>query len=139
MSACIPSINKPNPTHGYALRVIDGRRVYEHTAAWEAVHGPVPKGMVLDHICHDPEVCHLSNRCPHRSCRNPEHLALVTRGENVARAWNRNRGKTHCKNDHEFTPENTYVTTSGSRRCRTCYREYLREWKRANMSRLQSR
>jgi hypothetical protein len=27
---------------------------------------------------------------------------------------------THCRNGHEFTEENTYVTPSGSRKCRTC-------------------
>jgi HNH endonuclease len=139
VSACIPSVNKPNLTHGYARRVIDGRTQYEHVAAWEAVNGPVPPGMVLDHTCHDPNVCHLGNRCPHRSCRNPDHLTPVTRGENVSRAWNPNRDKTHCKDGHEFTPDNTYVTATGSRRCRTCYRIYLRHWKRERLSRLPSR
>jgi hypothetical protein len=30
-----------------------------------------------------------------------------------------NREKTHCKRNHEFTPENTMVTATG-RQCRTC-------------------
>jgi hypothetical protein len=30
--------------------------------------------------------------------------------------------KTHCKNGHEFTPENTYITRIGSRDCRACQR-----------------
>lgn len=130
MSECVPSINKPNPTHGYAQRMIDGRMQYEHRAAWEAVNGPVPPGMTLDHTCHDPAVCHLGIRCPHRRCRNPEHLTPVTRGENTARAWSPNGTKTHCKNGHEFAPENTYIYPDGKRRCRTCYTAYLREWKR---------
>ena len=28
--------------------------------------------------------------------------------------------KTHCKRDHEFTDENTYVSPGGQRLCRTC-------------------
>jgi hypothetical protein len=28
--------------------------------------------------------------------------------------------KTHCKNGHEFTPENTYVAAKGHRVCRAC-------------------
>ena len=31
--------------------------------------------------------------------------------------------RTHCKNDHEYTPENTSIRPDGSRRCRTCHRE----------------
>ncbi len=30
------------------------------------------------------------------------------------------RIETHCRNGHEFTPENVYIRKSGSRRCRTC-------------------
>jgi hypothetical protein len=28
--------------------------------------------------------------------------------------------QTHCKRGHEFTPENTYVTSQGGRSCRAC-------------------
>ena len=31
--------------------------------------------------------------------------------------------KTHCKHGHPFSPENTYYTPDGHRRCRTCLRE----------------
>jgi hypothetical protein len=34
---------------------------------------------------------------------------------------------THCKRDHEFTEENTYVTKNGIRHCKTCRREMMRE------------
>lgn len=30
--------------------------------------------------------------------------------------------KTHCKNGHEFTPENTYVRPDGARICFICKR-----------------
>lgn len=33
-----------------------------------------------------------------------------------------NKYKTHCKNGHEFTNDNTEIVSSGSRRCRTCHR-----------------
>jgi WhiB family redox-sensing transcriptional regulator len=31
--------------------------------------------------------------------------------------------KTHCKRGHRFSPENTYYTPDGHRRCRTCLRQ----------------
>jgi Transcription factor WhiB len=31
--------------------------------------------------------------------------------------------KTHCKHGHPFSPENTYYTPDGRRRCRTCLRQ----------------
>ena len=34
-----------------------------------------------------------------------------------------NRRKTHCKNGHEFSPENTYLKKSG-RECKTCQKAW---------------
>ena len=67
----------------------------------------------LDHVCR----VHACVR-PH-----PKHLEPVTHAENVARgnAGNHNAAKTHCKQGHEFTPENTYINPSrGGRECRAC-------------------
>lgn len=35
---------------------------------------------------------------------------------------------THCKQGHEFTPENTYHTARGGRRCKACTRKYQKEY-----------
>jgi hypothetical protein len=75
--------------------------------------GPIPKGLVLDHLCKQP------------SCVNWRHLEAVTQGENARRGWadywNNKRTATHCKNRHEFTPENTYIIPRhGFRACRAC-------------------
>ena len=37
---------------------------------------------------------------------------------------NYNASKTHCKHGHEFTAENTAISKSGARRCRSCYRAH---------------
>lgn len=34
--------------------------------------------------------------------------------------------KTHCKRGHEFTEENTYVTKTGLRHCKSCRKETMR-------------
>jgi hypothetical protein len=53
------------------------RRRYAHRVAYEAAHGPIPKGMQIDHLCGV------------KTCINPDHLEAVTQGENLRRAYAR--------------------------------------------------
>jgi hypothetical protein len=46
-----------------------------HRVLYEAMRGPIPDGLELDHLCGN------------RGCVNPGHLEPVTHIENVARAW----------------------------------------------------
>ena len=101
------------------------RQVEAHIASYELHVGPVPVGMVLDHTCHNPKICTLGNKCPHRRCCNPDHLEPVTAAENSRRggAGLFHSRKTHCPAGHEYTPENTYDGGKGKgRQCRTCRR-----------------
>lgn len=59
---------------GYGLICVDGVMVRVHRAAWEAAHGHIPDGMVIDHMCHN------------RACCNVEHLRVCTLQEN---SWNK--------------------------------------------------
>jgi hypothetical protein len=84
--------------------------------------GPIPAGLDLDHLCLN------------RRCCNPEHVEPVTRSENVRRELARRWATlpTHCKNGHEWTPENT-VHLPKQRRCKACRREsYVRSRLLAN-------
>lgn len=100
--------------HGYG-QILDkprkqgGRLVMVHRVAYETWVGPIPEGLVLDHLCRVPRCC------------NPYHLEAVTQAENMRRAR-----KTHCKRGHEYTPE-TSRPTKDSRVCLLCQREYDRE------------
>ena len=99
--------------NGYGQFWVKPRTRRAHQLAYEAVHGPVPNGLELDHICRKP------------ACINPDHLRAVTHYENVmcgfgvgARAARQER----CKHGHDLTPENL-VKTSGTRRmCLLCHR-----------------
>lgn len=48
-------------------------------------------------------------------------------GSGLLQGASLNASKTHCKNGHEFTSENTHVNKRGSRECRTCVRSRGRE------------
>ncbi|WP_205484689.1 HNH endonuclease signature motif containing protein [Arthrobacter sp. Alg241-R88] len=95
-----------------------GERVMTHRMSYETFVGPIPAGMVIDHLCRV------------RSCCNPDHLEPVTQAENLRRGEgvpsNAFREATHCIHGHEFTPENTYRTDKG-RYCRACRRRRNQE------------
>jgi hypothetical protein len=94
---------------------------YAHRIAWQLVNGPLPSDLVIDHLCRV------------RHCVNPEHMELVTRGENNRRGIARERRiaqaktVTHCKRGHPFDEANTYVRADGERNCRTCQRDRQRK------------
>lgn len=82
-----------------------------HRIAYELMVGPIPPGLVIDHLCRV------------RNCVNPSHMEPVTWQENIRRGIkNPGPAMTHCKKGHEFTPENARISTSGKRVCRACAR-----------------
>lgn len=95
---------------------------YAHRLSYEFYVGPIPEGLVIDHLCRV------------RNCVNPAHLQPVTQQINMERGRavqavkrsNARRGaeRTHCPQNHEYTEENTRYETKGNgnviRRCKTC-------------------
>ncbi len=96
---------------GYGRTCINGRRGRAHRMVDEALVGPIPEGVVIDHLCRN------------RSCLNPDHMEPVTNSENVKRGQNVvaiNAKKTHCPKGHPYSGENLYVCPRGWRQCRAC-------------------
>ena len=95
-----------------------------HRVAYTEMVGPIPDGLEIDHLCRN------------RACINPQHLEAVTRTANVQRVDQR---KSVCKNGHEMTQDNTrvYTTPQGyeGRKCRTCSRDFTRQYRARKTSR----
>jgi hypothetical protein len=114
--ASVISVDRPLPTtacviwsgciqaNGYGR--VNGRG-YAHRVAYEQVHGPIPRGLHIDHICRV------------RSCVNPEHLEAVSQKENNRRAQ---AARSHCRYGHPLDGVKPYPGGL-SRCCTTCIRQ----------------
>lgn len=104
---------------GYGYFYVTGLRGSRlaHRVAYEHFVGPIPEGLQIDHLCRV------------RHCVNPEHMEVVTNRENTlrGRAGEHYSLRTHCKNGHPFTAENTQLRSDAGRRCLTCRKEYDRK------------
>ena len=64
----------PLSNKGYACRSVRvGKKVtkvYAHRQAFEEMHGPIPEGMTIHHLCGT------------KPCKNVEHLELMSRVDN---------------------------------------------------------
>ncbi len=92
---------------------VGGQQQAAHRVAYELRSGPVPAGLVLDHVCRYPP------------CVNPAHLEAVSQQVNTLRGVGptaTNAIKTHCKRGHAFTADNLtpQKVRLGWRECRTC-------------------
>lgn len=121
------SIPQRGSTQGnrYGMFHYNGKMGYAHRFAYEVWHGPIPKGMTIDH------------RCRTTLCVNALHLEAVSLRTNVQRgalqvhpivvkAANR-----ECRNGHWLDEDNTYNDSQGYSRCRACARDLAARHRKA--------
>jgi hypothetical protein len=116
-----PEVIRSQPTHreGYKLILLTRNRCRTmkrvHMLVLTAFKGPCPPGMVSCHNDGNPANNRLDN------------LRWDTQSSNIRDSVHHGRHvstrKTHCKNGHEFTAENTLHRKRG-RVCRACERKY---------------
>ena len=100
------------------------RTVHAHRWAYEALIGPIPEGLELDHLCRN------------RACVNPVHLEPVSHQVNVLRGFSpsaENSHRTHCPQGHPLEGANLY-RYQNERQCRTCRAEASRRFKEQRAS-----
>jgi HNH endonuclease len=116
---------------GYGIIKADGKARKAHAVIYELCVGPVPEGMELDHLCHNPQ------------CVNPDHLDPAPKRINILRGMGvgaKNCRKTHCSKGHPLSGDNLRIRSDGySRVCMECQKarrpaEYaLRRARRAGL------
>jgi HNH endonuclease len=98
---------------GYAKFRIFGQWKVAHRISFKDFGNRIDDSEEIDHLCRV------------RNCVNPMHLESVTHLVNISRGHTANR--THCKNGHQYSPENTLLRIKGettTRICLSCRKQY---------------
>lgn len=91
------------------------RATSTHRLMWHLTNGPIPAGMVIDHLCSV------------RACCNPAHLQVITQAENVRLQAERTPLRESCAK----CGSSDWMMQGQQRKCRPCWNTYTREWQRA--------
>lgn len=121
--------NGPISVYGYGrlMESIGNRKTKQlmaHRFAYEQVIGKIEEGMTIDHVCRN------------KSCVNPAHMEVVTRGENSIRSHSKNMmamRENCCTKGHKIEKENVIKETrkNGKERFRCKICSLSREAKRS--------
>ena len=101
--------------HDYGVTSYFGGSRLAHRVSYEAFVGPIPSGLVIDHLCRVPR------------CVNPAHMEPVTVHENTMRGVSPSAAQakqTECKEGHPLSGENLLPESRGRRLCVICTRRW---------------
>lgn len=122
-SACWPWTGSVTMA-GYGQVRVEGRTRRVH----RVVAGAGPED-VVDHTCHNADpTCPGGRACLHRRCVNPDHLDLVTQGENLRRSGRVGKRHTDGRCPQCDLPW-TNTGPNGRNYCRPCKNTYQREYR----------
>lgn len=101
---------------GYGRVQVGSKWKGAHRVAWEKLHGEIPTGLVIDHLCRV------------RNCINVDHMEVVTSKENTLRGLNPpavNARKKICIHGHKLEGINLRIRSDSHRECVLCRRRTI--------------
>jgi hypothetical protein len=118
-NGCLLWTGATNKGYGKLRRAETNKTWAAHRFAWTITNGPIPEGMVIDHLCRTP------------LCVNTDHMEVTTIRVNTIRGFSdsgKNARKLACKRGHDFTPDNTFPCNGEKpgRGCKACRRLWQR-------------
>jgi hypothetical protein len=123
---------KPTLEDGYhrmRLKTVDGKIKYRyaHQLVLLAFVGPKPHAdSHTRHLDGDPGNNCLENLCYGTAAENADDTRR--HGRHRKGVDNFQGQKTHCPQNHEYSPENTKITAKGERLCKACRTEQQRRY-----------
>lgn len=98
--------------NGYGQFRGDKRMYLSHRLSYELIKGKIPDNLCLDHLCRN------------RLCCNPNHLEVVTLGENIRRGESGlyEKLRTYCPYGHKYAGKNLFISKNNKRACKECHR-----------------
>ena len=105
---------------GYGVYAIKRKSYGAYRVAFELDNGPIPPGLVIDHLCRNV------------ACVNPRHMEIVTQKENVMRGvgiTSQNKKKENCPRCGTALTPRTSPSGRGWRQCLKCKKESDRRGK----------
>ncbi len=101
-----------------------GGKIYNLMGGGYKKEGRLPRPMNVLHMNGKRAIGVMMTLYPLLSPRRQEKIkSVIDTWRVIPRRGEINRSKTHCKNGHEFSPENTYLKKSG-RECKTCQKAW---------------
>lgn len=113
---CVVFTGRKTPD-GYGRMTLGGSEVSPHRVAWEALVGPIPDGMTIDHLCRN------------RTCWWPDHLRVVEKKTNTLDGYGltaQNARKERCRFGHKYRRA-VYPSGRPYRTCDPCARRRAAE------------
>jgi hypothetical protein len=130
-TGCWRWIGATNRRDGYGVFWVnrDGvKNQYAHIFSYEHKYGPVPDGLVLDHVV-----------CDTPACVNPDHVTPKTQQQNFLRS-NHPNAVIHrtgiCKHGHVLADVGTYPRSDGRQGCAECMRIWKANYRVKNRDRI---
>jgi hypothetical protein len=99
--------------YGYGKASLNGEPVRVHRLTYTLFIGEIPPEFEVHH------------KCKIEPCANPLHLEALTRLDHAGKGFWASRKS--CSRGHEYTEESTRITSSGSRFCLLCKKQYDKE------------